>query len=46
MSLEHTNWLARLHQQRLVVLQIGKRAHDGVEALPVTSSLSVASVND
>ena len=43
---EHGDGLAALHEERLVVLERAKRAHDGVEALPVTRGLSSAAVDD
>jgi hypothetical protein len=41
----HTHRLARLHQKGLVVFQIQKAAHDGVEAVPVAGRLAPAAVD-
>src|SRR6516162_10073105 len=43
--MEDANWLAGLHQQRLVALQTSQRAHDGVETFPVARRLARAAVN-
>ena len=41
----HANWLAALHQQRLVHFQFLQALDDCIKALPVTRSLSAASVH-
>ena len=46
MSLEDTDWLTRLHQHGLVVLEVGEGLHQSIEALPVSSGLAVTAVND
>src|ERR1035437_4621093 len=45
-SLEHSYWLAGLHEQRLVVLQRLERADDGVIAIPVARGFACSAVND
>ena len=45
-GLKHADRLARLHQQRLVVLQPLEGGHDGVEGLPVARRLAGAAVDD
>ena len=44
--LEHADRLARLDQQRLVVLQLAQRREDRVEALPVAGGAADAAVDD
>ena len=43
---EHADRLARLHEQRLVGLEVLERAHDRVERLPVAGGLARAAVDD
>jgi hypothetical protein len=44
--LEHTDRLAGLHQQRLVVFEHGQRAHDRVIRCPVARRLAGSAVDD
>ncbi len=44
--LEHADRLARLDQQRLVVVQLAQRRDDGVEAFPVARGAADATVDD
>ena len=44
--LEHAHRLARLDEQRLVVVQVAQRRDDGVEALPVARGAADAAVDD
>src|SRR5262249_33695842 len=44
--LQHADRLARLHEQRLVVLQLAKRGDDAVERLPRSCRLARAAVDD
>src|SRR5690242_17105828 len=43
---EDADRLARLHQQRLVIIQFAQTAHDGVKRLPVARGLARAAVDD
>jgi len=45
-GVEDADRLARLHEQRLVVLQLAQAPHDRVEALPVARGLADAAVDD
>ena len=46
MRLEHADRLARLHQQRLVVVELAQRREDRVEARPVARRAADAAVDD
>ena len=46
MRLEHADRLARLHQQRLVVIELAQRRQDRVEAGPVARRAADAAVHD
>ncbi len=46
MSPENSHWLARLDQQRLIVVELLQRRDDSVEAFPVAGSLAAAAVDD
>jgi hypothetical protein len=43
---QHADRLARLHQQRFVVLQLAQRGHDGIEGLPTPRRFSGTAVDD
>ena len=43
---EHADRLARLHQQRLVLVQLAQRCEDRLEAVPVARRLADAAVDD
>ncbi len=45
-SLEDTDWFARLHQQRLIVRQILQRLDDGAEGFPTARGASGSAVDD
>ena len=44
-ALEYRHRLARLHQQRLVILQLAQALQDGVEGFPVAGGLPAPAVN-
>src|SRR5262245_35459601 len=45
-SAKDADWFARLHQQRLIILQIAQASQDCIEGLPVARSSARASVDD
>ncbi len=46
MRAENADRLARLHQQRLVVFELAKGAHDGVKRRPIARGAASAAVDD
>ena len=46
MGLEDADRLARLDQERLVILQLAQRSDDSVETLPIARCLAGAAIDD